>query len=750
MHIGHWYNYSGADFRARLKRMQGYNVLSPIGFDAFGLPAEDAAIKRGIAPAKWTFSNIENMKKQLRSVGAMFDLSREVVTADPDYYKWTQWFFLFMYKNGLAYKKKVTANWCPSCATVLANEQVVAGKCERCDTEVIQKELEQWLFKITDYAEELLNGLDEIDWPEKTKTMQRNWIGKSEGAEVKFEAKDTTGKKHDLWVFTTRPDTLFGATFMVLAPEHPLVKKITTKEHEAEVQKYLTATLKKTELQRQEDEKSKTGVFTGAYAINPANGEEIPIWISDYVLMTYGHGAIMAVPAHDQRDYDFAKKFRLDIKPVIEGGGVEKEPFLEDGKHINSAYLDGLNTAEAIKKVVEVLKDKAKKSTTYRLRDWLISRQRYWGAPIPMLYCEKCGEVPVPEKDLPVVLPEEVEFKPTGESPLKSDSSFVNTTCPKCGGKAKRETDTMDTFVCSSWYYFRYTDPKNDKEFASKKELETWLPVNMYVGGAEHSVLHLLYSRFFTKALRDHGYVSFNEPFMTLRHQGMILGPNGLKMSKSKGNVVSPDEWVEKVGSDTVRMYLGFMGPYDQGGPWNPSSVMGVKRFLEKAWSLYQGKIEDTEADLEEVRLVNQTLKKVGEDIENFRFNTAISALMVLVNQMAKNKVQHRRSLELLALMLAPFAPFVTEEIWQNLGFKESIHLEPWPTYDEKYLESDLATIVVQVNGKVRANLEMSKDSTQEEAEKEARENPNVKKYLDGVEVKKVIFVPNKLLNFVV
>lgn len=751
LHIGHWYNYSGADFRARLKRMQGYNVLNPIGFDAFGLPAENAAIKRNIPPKKWTYENIERMEQQLKTLGPSFDWSRKVTTADPDYYKWTQWFFLFMYKNGLAYKKKVKANWCPKCQTVLANEQVVgAGAvCERCDTPVVQKELEQWLFKITDYAERLLSGLDEIDWPEKTKTMQRNWIGKSEGANVKFRIKDS---KKEIEVFTTRPDTLFGATFMVLAPEHPLVKEITLKEHQREVEEYTEKTLRKTELQRMEGEKTKTGVFTGAFAFNPANGVEIPIWISDYVLMSYGHGAIMAVPAHDERDWEFAKKFKLKIIPVVEGGDVREEPYTEDGKHINSDYLDGLDKKEAIEKVIAELSKKklAEKTTTYKLRDWLISRQRYWGAPIPIVYCEKCGEVPVSEKDLPVVLPEEVQFKPTGESPLNYDEEFVNTTCPKCGGNAKRETDTMDTFVCSSWYYFRYADSKNQKEFAAKEKIKTWLPVNMYIGGAEHSVLHLLYSRFFTKALKDHGYVDFEEPFMALRHQGTILGPDGLKMSKSKGNVVAPDEWVEKVGADTVRMYLAFMGPYDQGGPWNPKGVMGVKRFLDKVWGLYDAKIEAKQAELVEQRLLNQTVKKVGEDINDFRFNTAISSLMVLVNELVKNKVQSQETLEKLALIMAPFAPFMAEELWSKLGYKESIHKQAWPKYDEKLLEEETVTIVVQVNGKVRANLIMNKNSIQKEVEEKALADSNVQKFLEGKSPKKVIYIQGKVLNIVV
>lgn len=752
LHTGHWYNFAGADFRARFKKMQGYNVMSPIGFDAFGLPAENAAIKRGLNPKEWTYTNIAKMDVQLRSLGAMFDWDRMVVTSDPTYYKWTQWMFLFMYNNKLAYKKKVLANWCPSCNTVLANEQVVGeGVCERCETKVIQKELEQWLFKITDYADRLISGLDALDWPERTKTMQRNWIGKSVGAEIVFKIK---GEKETIPVFTTRQDTLFGATFLVLAPEHPLVPKITTAGQKKAVAEYLKKTLSKTELQRLEGEKTKTGVFTGTYAINPGNGAEIPIWISDYVLLTYGHGAVMGVPAHDERDFAFAKKFDLPIIDVIEPDDNFKEKKIFTGYGIlsNSGKYTGLSSEEAKEKIVADLSKsgQAKKATSYKLRDWLISRQRYWGAPIPIVYCDKCGEVPVPEKDLPVLLPDGVEFKPTGESPLKFDPDFVNTTCPKCGGPAKRETDTMDTFVCSSWYYFRYTDPKNDKEFASKEKLKKWMPVDMYVGGAEHSVLHLLYSRFFTKALYDKGYLTFEEPFTALRHQGMILGPNGLKMSKSKGNVVDPDALVEEVGADTVRLYMGFMGPYDQGGAWNPKGLAGVRRFIDRVWALYDSEIEDIEPDLAEVRLVNQTIKKVGEDLEVFHFNTAISQLMILVNFLTKNKVQSKRTLGLLALLLAPLTPHLAEELWEKLGYTESIHLTAWPTYDESLLYDNLSNIVVQVNGKLRGNLEMSKDSTQKQVEEEAFKNPNIQKFLAGKKPKKVIYVPGKILNIVI
>lgn len=902
LHLGHWYNYAGADFRARYKRMQGYNVLSPIGFDAFGLPAENAAIKHKTHPKEWTYKNMDRMRGQLRTIGTIFDWDREVVSCDPDYYRWTQWMFLFMYRNGLAYKTKKVANWCPSCNTVLANEQVIGeGVCERCKTPVEQRELDQWMLKITEYADELVDDLSKIDWPEKTKTMQRNWVGRSEGAEVIFRV---AGTKEQVPVFTTRPDTLFGATFMVMAPEHPLLSKITTKEQQKSVDKYVEATKKKTELQRMEEGKNKTGVFTGAYAINPVNGQEVPIWTSDYVLMGYGHGAIMAVPAHDERDWDFAKKYDLPIVDVIaplfvnnsggedafrkdapvsernavvalvkhwkeekylgvkwtvndwQGfviGGIEKgesaaetgareiteeigyenvelvkdydkvvhskffqmgkkenrfahfypvlyqlkdgekaevaehekklheevwltkeemsrfvnredmqwiwdgvfgdQPYTGDGLHVNSEYLDGLDKKEAIAKVIEVLsKDKAaKKATNYRLRDWIISRQRYWGAPIPIVYCDKCGEQPVPEKDLPVLLPEDVDLKPTGQSPLVTSEKFVNTTCPKCGGPAKRETDTMDTFLCSSWYYFRYLDNKNEQEFCSKNKIKKWMPVDMYIGGAEHSVLHLLYSRFFTKALRDHSdYVDFDEPFMALRHQGTILGEDGQKMSKSIGNVVNPDLEVSRVGSDAVRLFMGFMGPYDQGGPWNPNGVTGCKRFLDKVWNLAQGKLVETEMGAIEAKAINKAIKKVGKDIDEFKFNTAISTLMVLVNDLSSLESVSKQSMELLLLMLAPFAPHITEELWEMLGNKESIHIQPWPSYDEKLTVDDIVTVVVQVNGKVRTNLEMSKNSTQKQALELALKDENVQKFTEGKEPKKVIYIQDKILNIVI
>lgn len=754
LHLGHWYNYAGADFRARLMRMKGFNVLNPIGFDAFGLPAENAAIKNNTHPRDWTEKNIEKMRSQLKTMGTTFDWKREVVTSDPSYYKWTQWMFLFMYNNGLAYKKKQVANWCPSCNTVLANEQVIGeGVCERCKTPVERRELDQWMLKITNYADALINDLEKIDWPEKTKTMQRNWVGRSEGAEVLFKTKDDKGSEQNIWVFTTRPDTLFGATFMVLAPEHPLVLKITLEGQRKTVEAYIAKTLKKTELQRMEEEgKEKTGVDTGAKAVNPVNGKEIPIFISDYVLMGYGHGAIMAVPAHDQRDWDFAKKYSLPIIEVLAGGNVRKEAYTEDGEHINSGYLNGLSKKEAIKKVIAELSKKkcAKKAINYRLRDWIISRQRYWGAPIPIINCEKCGEVPVPEKDLPVVLPYDVKFKPTGESPLKYSKEFVVTKCPKCGRPGSREIDTMDTFLCSSWYFLRYADPGNGKEFASKEKMKKWLPVDMYIGGAEHSVLHLLYSRFFVKALKEKKYLDFNEPFMALKHQGTILGVDGQKMSKSVGNVVNPDAEVKKIGADAVRLYLGFMGSYDQGGPWNPKGAIGISRFLEKVWNLYQLEISDEQPDIQVKKLLNRTIKKVGMDIEEYKFNTAISAMMVLTNELSKAKSQNRGVLEIFTVILAPFAPHLAEELWEKLEHKTSVHLERWPKYDQKLLEEDLCTIVVQVNGKVRGNIEMNKNCTQKEVEKKALADLNVQKFVGEEKPKNVIYVPGRILNIVI
>ena len=746
LHMGHWYNYAPADVYARLKKMQGFNILSPIGFDAFGLPAENAAIKNKIHPRTWTYKNISVMKKQLKSMGAIYDWSREVITADPDYYKWTQWMFLKIYEAGLAYKKKTLANWCPKDQAVLANEQVIDGRCWRHpDTLVIQKKVDQWMFKITDYAEDLIKSLEKLDWPERTKLMQKNWIGKSEGAVVKFQISNSKfQEKRFIEVFTTRPDTLFGATYVVLSPDHPLVEEITTKEQKEKVRHYVANAHFKTELERTSLEKEKTGVFTGSYATNPVNGEKVPIWISDYVLMTYGTGAIMAVPAHDERDFEFAKKFNLPIIKVIEGGLL-----------INSGKFTGLESADARKRITKWLKSRGLGdfSTQYKIRDWIISRQRYWGAPIPIVYCKKCGIVPVPDKNLPVKLPPLKNFKPAagGKSPLARVKSFINTRCPKCKGKATRETDTMDTFIDSSWYFLRYADPKNKKQFANRQKLNSWLPVNMYIGGVEHAVLHLLYSRFFVKVLKDLGYLEFDEPFTALRHQGIILGEDGQKMSKSRGNVVDPDGLVKKYGADTVRMCLCFMGEYSQGGPWSPTGILGIKRFLDGIYtkfSIFNFKFSNTK-DQELQKLLHQTIKKVGEDIENFRFNTAISALMILWNKL-KNQNFEKDNVETFLKLLSPFAPHFAEELWSKLGNKKSIHLEPWPKYEEQLLEAGEYELIIQVNGKMRDKVKVSKKLEQPEIEKLVLSREIVKKYIGTNAIKKVIFVPNRLINIVI
>lgn len=767
LHIGHWYNFVGADVYARFKRLQGFNVMSPIGFDAFGLPAENAAISRRIHPKTWTYRNIKRMRKQLKSIGTIYDWSREIITCEPEYYKWTQWMFLQFYKAGLAYRAKVPCNFCPSCKTVLANEQVIEGKCERCDSEVIQKEFEQWLFKITDYAEELLKDLEKLDWPEKTKIMQKNWIGKSEGALIKFQI---TNLKAQIEVFTTRPDTLFGCTYLVLAPEHPIIEKLKDQIINYKyVKDYIEESKKKTERERILEIKEKTGIeIKGVKAINPANKREIPIWVADYVLIHYGTGAIMAVPCHDQRDFDFAREYNLPMIEVIKPYFKEKElpketpMIISDGKFerafegegilINSGRFNGMDSQKAKERIVEWLtkKNLAKKAVYYKLKDWLISRQRYWGAPIPMIFCRKCGWQPVPEKDLPVLLPKVKDFLPTGEgkSPLAKSKKFIKAICPKCQGAAERETDTMDTFVCSSWYFLRYTDPKNLNKFASKEKMKKWLPVNIYIGGAEHAVMHLLYARFFTKVLRDLGCLHFSEPFLSLRHQGIILGPDGQKMSKSRGNVIDPDEQVKKYGSDAVRMYLCFMGPYDQGGPWHPKGIVGVFRFLQKVWHLKEKIKKDFKNEKIE-KLLHKTIKKVGDDIENFRFNTAISSLMILVNEMLKEKEISQEHFETLLLLLAPFAPHLTEELWFQLGNEYSIHNQKWPKYDEKMIKEKMITLIIQINGKLRDKIEVEADISEEKAKNLTLMREKVKRWIGGKEIKKVIFIPRKLINIV-
>lgn len=911
LHVGHWYAFTGADVLARFHRMHGKNVLFPMGWDAFGLPAENAAIKRGIPPAEWTRSNINSMKQQISLMGGSFDWERELSTAEPDYYRWTQWLFLLLYKNGLAYREKGWQYWCPSCQTVLANEQVVGEEhlCERCDTPVEKKELEQWFFKITDYAEELLEELEAVDWPERIKTMQRNWIGKSEGARIKFQIPNP---KSQIEVFTTRPDTLFGATYMVLAPEHPLVGDVTTQDQQKQVTEYVKRAQKKSTIERQEDSKAKTGVFTGAYAINPINQEKLPIWVADYVLMEYGSGAIMAVPAHDQRDYEFAKQYQLPIKVVIEpitgekqddpqfrhgivavveneagelltlnwgdsygghlliGGGMEEEENAEDcarreikeetgyrnvelisrtetihhnyfakskgiaremeaiglhfklvddtqgeqdleayerdkfslawlsqeeaqrriqdplhhyvferllldrvytgeGKLTGSDRYDGLDSETARSQIVKALKkQRAGEATTqYKLRDWLISRQRYWGAPIPMVYCEQCGLVPVPEAELPVTLPEDVQFEPTGKSPLKSRDDFVNTTCPECKAPAQREVDTMDTFVDSSWYFLRFPDPQYQTGPFNPEAVSRWLPVDHYTGGIEHAILHLLYARFITKVLRDYADLGFSEPFQKLSSQGLILGPDGHKMSKSRGNVINPDQVIASgYGTDAFRGYMLFIGPWTEGGPFSTEGLAGTYRFLNRVWKLvgeYKAAekpgapVPEQEAYLKSQR--HRTIKKVTEDIESLQFNTAIAALMEYVNSLYKAKANMppafnnqvwSECIGTLLQLLAPFAPHLCEELWAELGNHESIHIQSWPEYEEASMMDEIVTLAVQINGKTRDRITIAPGASEDEATHQARQSERAAAALADKEVVKTIVIPNKLVNFVV
>jgi len=769
LHIGHWYAMAPSDVHARFKRMRGYNVLHPIGFDAFGLPAENAAIKHGIHPHTWTMRNVENMRRQLKTIGAMYDWSREVITCLPEYYKWTQWFFLKLYEAGLAYHAKAPANWCPQCKTVLANEQVVGeGVCERCGTPVIRKDLEQWFFRITKYADELLE-FQGVEWPERVKLMQRNWIGKSVGVEISFGLDVKGVSEKEIKVFTTRPDTIFGVTFMVLAPENPLVAKLTTRECKEEVRDYIEWARGQTEIERLSTEKEKTGVFIGAHAINKLNGERVPIWIADYVLLSYGTGAVMGVPAHDQRDFEFAQDFGLPIKVVISPPGWSgrdlKEAYVEGGTMVNSAQFNGMPGEQGKEAIADFMEAKGygKRTTSYRLRDWLISRQRYWGAPIPIIYCSKCGIVPVPEKDLPVLLPEDAEFKPTGESPLKYCESFVNTACPKCGGRASRETDTMDTFMCSNWYFLRYASPGYDKGPFEPQKLAYWMPVDQYTGGAEHATMHLFYARFFTKAIRDLGLVKFGEPFTRLFNQGtVVLG--GAKMSKSRGNVVTPDEYVTKLGSDTVRAYLMFVGPWDQGGGWDDSGISGLWRWLNRVWNLVleEQKGEglptiDEAVGIELRHRTHKTIKKVSEDLEKFRFNTMIAALMEFTNYLAKVKEERsvansawKETIDTLLLLLAPSVPHIAEELWERIGHPYSIHNQSFPSWDEKLVAEEQITLVIQVNGKLRDRVDAPVSITESEAKELALSREKVRAHINGREIKDIIYVPGRLVNIVV
>ena len=762
LHIGHWYNFGPTDTVARFRRMLGENVLTTIGFDAFGLPAENAAIKRDIQPAVWTYSNIQSMTKQIEQIGASYDWSHTLTTCKPDYYRWNQWLFLKLYEKGLAYRAKREVNWCPKDQTVLANEQVVGENnvCERCGTPVIQKELEQWFFKITDYTERLLDDLDSVQWPEKVKTMQVNWIGKSQGALIKFKIADH--EKH-LEVFTTRPDTIYGATYMVLAPEHKLVKRITSEECRPRVEKYIEETSHKTELERKEGEKNKTGAFTGAYAVNPATKEKIPIWIADYVLAGYGTGAIMAVPAHDERDWEFAKKFDLPIKAVIKSDEI---PYAGEGVMINSGSYNGTPSAQARDEILAALAKEniAKEQTNYRLRDWLISRQRYWGTPIPIIYCDKCGMQPVPEDQLPIVLPEDVEFELSGQSPLMHREDFVNTTCPNCQGPAKRETDTMDTFVDSSWYFLRYIDAQNDKAPFDVDLVNQWMPMDHYIGGIEHAILHLLYARFVTKFLHDYHGLNFEEPFKRLTNQGIILGPDGQKMSKSRGNVVSPDEQVRSYGADSLRLYMMFMGPYEEGGPYNLGGIAGTRRFLDRYWTLVGEYLESSATGHDSITetaitaATHRTIKKVSQDLESLSFNTAIAAMMGFINELYKFKADKgmartsgwTAALDSLTQLLAPLAPHITEEVWQMLGHTESVHLSKWPGWDENLIKEELMTIAVQINGKLRAEIVVEADATEAEVLLAAKADKTVDKYLDAKEIKKEIYIPGRLVSLVV
>ncbi len=800
LHIGHWYAMTPSDARARYKRMKGYNVLFPIGFDAFGLPAEGAAIKNNIHPKTWTYANIERMRKQLRSMGAMFDWKREAISSDESYYKWTEWFFIQLFKHGLAYRKKSPVDWCPSCNTTLAREQVWGEDrhCERCGTPVIKKDLEQWFFRTTDYADELLK-FEGIDWPQTVKTLQTNWIGRSEGASVDFlvdspldseqlsviknQNVTITDNKPLITVFTTRPDTLWGATFMVLSPEHPLVDTITVAEKRAEVDAYKIQAARQSDIERESTTKEKTGVFTGAYAINPVNDERIPIWIADYVLMSYGTGAIMAVPAHDQRDFEFARKYGLEVRVVVQpedmpplDGATMTESVPAKGTLVNSGPLTGTPGDQSVQAAIKFVSEKGtgKKAINYKLRDWLISRQRYWGSPIPMIHCEKCGWNPVPEEQLPVTLPEDVEWLPTGESPLKLHPTWKHTQCPVCGGEATRETDTMDTFMCSSWYHLRYLSPDYDEAPFDPAEYNYWMPVDTYTGGIEHATMHLLYTRFFHKALRDMGITKGHEPMLQLRNQGMVLGEDHEKMSKSRGNVIAPDALVEQYGADVVRAYLMFFARWDMGGPWNSQGIEGTVRWMRRVWTIYNETIPErntmqtkdggtdatptcsaeTKQNLR--RKLHATLKSITFDFENVSFNTIISSLMELMNEMYKARkegavgtAEWDEAMEIYLLMLAPVAPHIAEELWERMGKEYSIHTQSWPQVDESAIVVDEIEIAVQVNGKVRDRITVAADADEETVKTLALASEKVQKYLEGKEPRKIIVIKGRLVNIV-
>jgi len=757
LHVGHPEGYTATDIVARYKRMRGYNVLHPMGWDAFGLPAEQHALDTGQHPRDITAKNIDNFRRQIKSLGFSYDWDREFSTTDPDYYKWTQWIFLQLYKMGLAYIAEVPVNWCPALGTVLANEEVIDGKSERGGHPVIRVPMRQWMLRITAYADRLLEDLEELDWPENIKEMQRNWIGRSEGAEAEFRVDGTDGS---FTVFTTRPDTLFGCTYCVLAPEHDLVKKITTPEQREAVEAYIEQAARKSDLERTDLAKDKTGVFTGAYAINPVNGQKVPIWIADYVLGHYGTGAIMAVPGHDQRDWEFAQKFGLPIVEVVQGGDLTQGAYTGDGPHVNSDFLNGLNVKDAIERMIAWLEEngKGRRKVTYKLRDWLFSRQRYWGEPIPILHFEDGTMEPVPEEELPLLLPDMEEIRPTGtgESPLANATDWVNVVDPKTGRKARRETNTMPQWAGSCWYYLRFIDPHNDKELCSKEKQRKWLPVDLYVGGAEHAVLHLLYARFWHKVLYDLGVVETKEPFRKLVNQGMILGTNGEKMSKSRGNVINPDDIVNQYGADTLRMYEMFMGPLEATKPWNTQGVEGIYRFLSRIWRLYvtedgglNPKIRDAEGDDAFKRVWHKTVKKVTEDIENLRFNTAISQLMIFVNEAYKAETLPRKAMENFVQLLSPFVPHIAEELWERLGHNDTITYVPWPEYDPALTVDAEVEIVLQVNGKIVDRVLIASDTGEEAMRELALANEKVKAQTAGKTVRRIIAVPGKLVNVV-
>jgi leucyl-tRNA synthetase len=768
LHIGHWYAMAPADCHARFRRMQGYNVLHPMGFDAFGLPAENAAIKRGIHPLQWTMDNINNMRRQLRTMGTIYDWDREIVCAQPEYYKWNQWLFLKLYESGLAYRDRAPVVWCPSCQTVLANEQVLDGCCERCETPITRRDLEQWFLRITAYADQLLDFSGLIDWPEKIITMQRNWVGRSEGVEIAFDLSHYGLNQQDVRTFTTRIDTIFGVTFMVLAPEHPLVESLTSPTQKIVVDAYVEQTRRETEIERLANDDEKTGVPLGTYAINYLNGQKVPIFIADYVLMAYGTGAVMGVPAHDQRDFQFAQRQGLPISVVVEPPGWRGEPlqaaYVGEGSMINSSQFNGLHSRHGKEAIADLLEYQSwgRRSISYKMRDWLISRQRYWGTPIPMLHCQSCGIVPIPEIELPVLLPHDAEFKPTGESPLASNSAFANTECTQCGKPARRETDTMDTFVDSSWYMMRYTSPKVNEGPFDSSALKAWMPVDQYTGGAEHAVMHLLYARFFTKALRDLGLVEFDEPFLRLFNQGIIVS-GGAKMSKSRGNVVTPDLYVREMGADVIRAYLMFVGPWEHGGDWSDTGINGIARWINRVWEICQRDSAQLKNDSikeewvrDTLRQLHKTIRKCHQDLDSFKFNTAIAALMEFSNHLNSiwksvriDTPTWEECIRNFILMLAPITPHIAEELWEMAGYQYSIHDQAFPKWDTDIATEEIFTLVVQVNGRVRDKMQVRADIGEEEAKNLALDSEKVRALLGGGKIERTIYVPHRLVNVV-